>query len=128
MEKIKTCAPREGNEWDTIVDTELKKEGIPVREENQEDRAPTLSQEEMEQIQPYLELEAARSSCLLNLAMAAIKLEEWDEATRACSLALDIDQAQPKALFRRGQALKGKGMFRAAMEAANPNSNPNLNP
>jgi len=111
-----SCAPRAGPQWDGIVETALKQEGLDVQEPGVTRDAPTLTEEEVEEIQPYLELEAARSTCLLNLAMAAIKLEHWDEASKACSVALEIDPAQPKALFRRGQALKGKGMFRAALE------------
>jgi len=113
----KTSAPRSGDEWDNIVKEEMEREGLVGEDTDQETRdVPTYTQEEIEQVQPLLELEAARCACMLNIAMASIKLEKWDDAIDVCNSALEVDKAQPKALFRRAQALRGKGMIRAALE------------
>lgn len=53
--------------------------------------------------------EALRTSLHLNLAAAALKLDEWGVAKAACEAVLAGDAAHPKALFRLAKALEGEG-------------------
>ncbi len=51
-----------------------------------------------------------RVACHLNLAAAALKLQEWTIARAACEYVLtSVDAAHPKALFRLAKAYEGAG-------------------
>jgi len=43
--------------------------------------------------------------CLLNRGLCKLKLKEWEEAVRLCSMVLKVKEGNPKALYRRAQAL-----------------------
>jgi tetratricopeptide (TPR) repeat protein len=57
---------------------------------------------------------AARLACLLNEAMAELKLDEFASAESACTAALAIDPTSVKALYRRGCARTGLSSFTEA--------------
>jgi len=50
------------------------------------------------------ELRSLRLSCYLNLAHCYLKLREWRSCIAACAAALELDQGNVKALYRRAQA------------------------
>lgn len=56
-----------------------------------------------------------RAALHLNVAAAAIKLEEWDAATIACEHALATEPTHDKALYRLAQAHEGRGEVSAAL-------------
>lgn len=59
---------------------------------------------------------ALRTTCHLNLAQAALKLEEWSIAQTACTYVLEcVDEHNVKALFRLAKAQQGASDFRAAL-------------
>ncbi|KAG5466528.1 hypothetical protein LSCM4_01680 [Leishmania orientalis] len=55
-------------------------------------------------------------ACYNNIAMCAIKLQQWSEARHAASLALSVDAKNAKALFRRGTAALSAGDADSAVE------------
>lgn len=52
------------------------------------------------------EVEQAKLSLHLNMAQCNLKLERWEKAIERCRLALVIDGASCKALYRRAYALE----------------------
>lgn len=71
-------------------------------------RAVTLYSESL----GILETVAARN----NRCLALIKLERWDEAISDATAVLSVEPRNPKALFRRGLAHRGRGDRSAAVE------------
>lgn len=57
---------------------------------------------------------ALRVACHLNLAAAALQLNEWAIATTACEFVLSVEPQQPKALFRLAKAQEGANELHAA--------------
>lgn len=60
-------------------------------------------------------LEPTALSCILNTAACKLKLSLWQEAIESCDEALEINQTNTKALFRRAQAWQGLKEFNKAM-------------
>uniref|UniRef100_A0A8C1WUW8 Peptidyl-prolyl cis-trans isomerase D n=1 Tax=Cyprinus carpio TaxID=7962 RepID=A0A8C1WUW8_CYPCA len=60
-------------------------------------------------------LEPTALSCILNTAACKLKLKLWQEAIESCDEALELNQANTKALFRRAQAWQGLKEFNKAM-------------
>lgn len=54
--------------------------------------------------------------CCLNLAAAQIKMRDFVNAKRECDKVLEIDEHNPKALFRRGQAEYGLTDYEGALK------------
>ncbi|CAM9341115.1 unnamed protein product [Chrysoparadoxa australica] len=54
------------------------------------------------------EVDAVRLSLYLNLAQCYLKMSNWDSAIANCGHALGVDEANSKALYRRGYALAQK--------------------
>ncbi|RVE67671.1 hypothetical protein OJAV_G00105420 [Oryzias javanicus] len=52
-------------------------------------------------------LVATTLSCHLNTAACKLKMQLWQEAVDSCGEALELNQSNPKALFRRAQAWQG---------------------
>ncbi|XP_042348700.1 peptidyl-prolyl cis-trans isomerase D [Plectropomus leopardus] len=52
-------------------------------------------------------LEPTALSCFLNTAACNLKMQLWQDAVDSCNEALELDQANTKALFRRAQAWQG---------------------
>jgi tetratricopeptide (TPR) repeat protein len=52
-----------------------------------------------------------------NLAAAHIMLKNWPSALAAANRSLKMDESNPKAYYRRAQALEGLGQLEAAVEA-----------
>ncbi|KAA8588632.1 hypothetical protein FQN60_009977, partial [Etheostoma spectabile] len=52
-------------------------------------------------------LEPTALSCFLNTAACNLKMQLWQDALESCNEALELDQANTKALFRRAQAWQG---------------------
>ncbi|KAL6076241.1 adenyl-nucleotide exchange factor sse1 [Balamuthia mandrillaris] len=50
------------------------------------------------------EMEALKLSCYSNLAICCIKLKRFEEAVHNCTKALELNEKNAKALFRRGQS------------------------
>eukprot|EP01117_Protostelium_nocturnum_P020324 TRINITY_DN908_c0_g2_i2.p1 TRINITY_DN908_c0_g2~~TRINITY_DN908_c0_g2_i2.p1 ORF type:complete len:221 (-),score=104.22 TRINITY_DN908_c0_g2_i2:9-671(-) len=67
-----------------------------------------ISQEDQEKVN------AIKLPTLLNLAASQIKLKEFSEARLNCHKALDIDNNNVKALYRKGQAELGLGNIEEA--------------
>jgi len=53
---------------------------------------------------------------ILNIAACMLASKQWDAAKTECEKVLDIQETNPKAIFRRGQALLGMNDFDAALE------------
>jgi molecular chaperone DnaK (HSP70) len=53
-------------------------------------------------------------SCYLNIASCSVKLQKWRNAVNNATSALELDEGNAKALFRRGQAYNGMNEFPAA--------------
>nr|XP_057920276.1 peptidyl-prolyl cis-trans isomerase D [Doryrhamphus excisus] len=60
-------------------------------------------------------LEPTAFSCYLNTAACKLKLQLWQEALDSCNEALELNNANTKALFRRAQAWQGLKEFSQAM-------------
>uniref|UniRef100_A0A665V9X7 Peptidyl-prolyl cis-trans isomerase D n=1 Tax=Echeneis naucrates TaxID=173247 RepID=A0A665V9X7_ECHNA len=60
-------------------------------------------------------LEPTALSCFLNTAACKLKMQQWQEALDSCSEALELDQTNTKALFRRAQAWQGLKEYSKAM-------------
>ncbi|XP_071508263.1 peptidyl-prolyl cis-trans isomerase FKBP4-like [Diadema antillarum] len=60
--------------------------------------------------------EAMQLAANLNVAMAAIKMEDFVEARNHCNRALELDASNVKGHFRRGQALFGMSEFELAKQ------------
>ncbi|XP_066504685.1 peptidyl-prolyl cis-trans isomerase D [Hoplias malabaricus] len=60
-------------------------------------------------------LEPTALSCILNTAACKLKLQQWQEAIESCDEALELNQTQTKALFRRAQAWQGLKEYSKAM-------------
>ncbi|XP_068571319.1 peptidyl-prolyl cis-trans isomerase D [Cebidichthys violaceus] len=52
-------------------------------------------------------LEPTALSCFLNTAACHLKMQQWQDALDSCNEALELNQANTKALFRRAQAWQG---------------------
>eukprot|EP01071_Lankesteria_metandrocarpae_P007711 Lankesteria_metandrocarpae@DN4763_c0_g1_i3.p1 len=72
--------------------------------------------------------EVIKLSCHLNLAACKIHQQDWDECLTQCRLALEVDNKNAKALYRRGMAYlnldsydNAEKAFRAA-ESSDPSS------
>jgi len=55
------------------------------------------------------ETHALKLSCNLNAAAASVKLSQWKDAIKYADDALALDDVSVKALWRKGQALRGRG-------------------
>ena len=53
-----------------------------------------------------IELENVRLLCLLNAAACTLNLKSYAQCTEFCNEALEIDDANPKAFYRRGKAYR----------------------
>ncbi|XP_069557865.1 peptidyl-prolyl cis-trans isomerase D isoform X1 [Brachyistius frenatus] len=60
-------------------------------------------------------LEPTALSCFLNTAACKLKLQLWQDAVDSCNEALELNQANTKALFRRAQAWQGLKEYSKAM-------------
>lgn len=60
-------------------------------------------------------LEPTALSCILNTAACKLKLKLWQEVIASCDEALQLNQTNTKALFRRAQAWQGLNEFNKAM-------------
>ncbi|XP_037531078.1 peptidyl-prolyl cis-trans isomerase D [Nematolebias whitei] len=60
-------------------------------------------------------LEPTALSCVLNTAACKLKLQLWQEALDSCNEALELNQSNAKALFRRAQAWQGLKEYNNAM-------------
>uniref|UniRef100_A0A8C5E7Y4 Peptidyl-prolyl cis-trans isomerase D n=1 Tax=Gouania willdenowi TaxID=441366 RepID=A0A8C5E7Y4_GOUWI len=60
-------------------------------------------------------LEPTALSCFLNTAACKLKMQLWQEALDSCNEALELNEANTKALFRRAQAWQGLKEFSEAM-------------
>ncbi|XP_068449417.1 peptidyl-prolyl cis-trans isomerase D [Clinocottus analis] len=54
-----------------------------------------------------LKLEPTALSCFLNTAACNLKMQLWQDAVESCNEALELNQENTKALFRRAQAWQG---------------------
>lgn len=81
--------------------------GIKSLEETS--KAPTAANSAQRQ-----EIEALTVSLQLNLAMASIKLHQWNAAVKATNAVIQKDPSNVKALFRRAAARQGLGSFQEA--------------
>ncbi|TRY54687.1 hypothetical protein DNTS_031224 [Danionella cerebrum] len=70
----------------------------------------TLDDEEVQK-----KLEPTALICILNTAACKLKLNLWQEALESCDEALELNQTNTKALFRRAQAWQGLKEFNKAM-------------
>ena len=61
---------------------------------------------------------AERVKLHLNLAACALQLGDWNGALAAADWALSVEPSQPKALYRRAQALEGAGELGQAQACA----------
>lgn len=61
-------------------------------------------------------LEPVAFSCFLNTAACKLKLQLWQEALDSCNEALELNETNTKALFRRAQAWEGLKDYTKAME------------
>lgn len=86
----------------------VKEQGTQAIKSGDFARAAILYSESLE----ILETVAARN----NRCLALIKLERWDEAIRDATAVLSVEPRNPKALFRRGLAHRGRGDRSAAVE------------
>lgn len=57
--------------------------------------------------------------CCLNIAAAALKVDDFDEALSQCEKVLEVDEENSKALFRRGQAHFGRNDYDLALRDMN---------
>jgi len=73
-----------------------------LRYMNQLREKDTMSPEEIETVSKTFVL-----PLLLNVAAAELKLKDYDTCLENCEEALDIDPSSVKAMFRKGQALRG---------------------
>ncbi|XP_029917656.1 peptidyl-prolyl cis-trans isomerase D [Myripristis murdjan] len=69
-----------------------------------------LDEEEAQQ-----KLEPTALSCILNTAACKLKMQLWQDALDSCNEALELNQANTKALFRRAQAWQGLKEYNKAM-------------
>uniref|UniRef100_A0A3P8RNV7 peptidylprolyl isomerase n=1 Tax=Amphiprion percula TaxID=161767 RepID=A0A3P8RNV7_AMPPE len=60
-------------------------------------------------------LEPTALSCFLNTAACKLKMQLWQDALDSCNEALELSQANTKALFRRAQAWQGLKEYSKAM-------------
>nr|XP_046178670.1 peptidyl-prolyl cis-trans isomerase D [Oncorhynchus gorbuscha] len=70
-------------------------------------------EQEIEKAQAKLEPTAV--SCILNTAACKLKMLLWQEAMDSCDEALELNQKNTKALFRRAQAWQGLKEYSKAM-------------
>ncbi|XP_041746960.2 peptidyl-prolyl cis-trans isomerase FKBP8-like isoform X1 [Coregonus clupeaformis] len=73
-------------------------------------RSDVLLEGEEEEVQDY------RVKCLNNLAVAQLKLEQYDDALHTSRDVLSLDPQNVKALFRTGKLLSDKSEYQEAME------------
>ncbi|OCT89685.1 peptidyl-prolyl cis-trans isomerase FKBP8 [Xenopus laevis] len=71
--------------------------------------ADPLSSEEEEEIREH------RIKCLNNLAATQLKLHHFDDVLNSCNAVLEMDQANAKALYRKGKVLSDRGQYEEAM-------------
>ncbi|XP_047209517.1 peptidyl-prolyl cis-trans isomerase D isoform X1 [Girardinichthys multiradiatus] len=66
-----------------------------------------MSGNQLEEEGEQKKLEPTTVSCFLNTAACKLKLQLWQEALGSCDEALELNQENTKALFRRAQAWQG---------------------
>ncbi|KAJ8015431.1 hypothetical protein DPEC_G00026040 [Dallia pectoralis] len=71
--------------------------------------------EEKEIDKAQAKLEPIAVSCILNTAACKLKLQLWQEAMDSCNEALELNERNTKALFRRAQAWQGLKEYSKAM-------------
>ncbi|XP_056142879.1 peptidyl-prolyl cis-trans isomerase D [Lampris incognitus] len=74
-----------------------------------------VSGEQLEEEEIQKKMESTALSCILNTAACKLKLQLWQEALDSCTEALELDQSNTKALFRRAQAWQGLKDYDKAM-------------
>ncbi|XP_036372496.1 peptidyl-prolyl cis-trans isomerase D [Megalops cyprinoides] len=60
-------------------------------------------------------LEPIALSCILNIAACKLKMQLWQEAIDSCSEALELNQTNTKALYRRAQGWQGMKEYDKAL-------------
>ncbi|MGH0126000.1 UNVERIFIED_CONTAM: hypothetical protein FKN15_015135 [Acipenser sinensis] len=74
-----------------------------------------VSRDEVEDENLQKKLEPIVLSCILNMSACKLKLQLWQEAIDSCNEALEIDQLNTKALYRRAQAWQGMKEYNQAL-------------
>uniref|UniRef100_A0A3B3XAQ9 Peptidyl-prolyl cis-trans isomerase D n=1 Tax=Poecilia mexicana TaxID=48701 RepID=A0A3B3XAQ9_9TELE len=69
----------------------------------------------VEDEEEHRKLEPTAVSCFLNMAACKLKLQLWQEALESCDEALELNQENTKALFRRAQAWQGLKEYNKAL-------------
>ncbi|XP_043982518.1 peptidyl-prolyl cis-trans isomerase D isoform X1 [Gambusia affinis] len=69
----------------------------------------------VENEEEHRKLEPTAVSCFLNMAACKLKLQLWQEALESCNEALELNQENTKALFRRAQAWQGLKEYNKAL-------------
>ncbi|XP_072440359.1 peptidyl-prolyl cis-trans isomerase D [Chiloscyllium punctatum] len=73
-------------------------------------------EESTEKLESIKNLESILLSCNLNIAACKLKLSDWDAAIESCDEALEINQSNTKALYRRAQAWQAKKDYDQALD------------
>ncbi|XP_033870836.2 peptidyl-prolyl cis-trans isomerase D [Acipenser ruthenus] len=74
-----------------------------------------VCRDEVEDENLQKKLEPIVLSCILNMSACKLKLQLWQEAIDSCNEALEIDQLNTKALYRRAQAWQGMKEYNQAL-------------
>ncbi|GCC34061.1 hypothetical protein chiPu_0012534 [Chiloscyllium punctatum] len=73
-------------------------------------------EESTEKLESIKNLESILLSCNLNIAACKLKLSDWDAAIESCDEALEMNQSNTKALYRRAQAWQAKKDYDQALD------------
>uniref|UniRef100_UPI00398F1F87 peptidyl-prolyl cis-trans isomerase D n=1 Tax=Pristiophorus japonicus TaxID=55135 RepID=UPI00398F1F87 len=74
-----------------------------------------IDAEESTEKSDTVKLESVALSCNLNIAACKLKQSDWTAAIESCDEALDINQSNTKALYRRAQAWQAKKDYSQAL-------------
>ncbi|XP_067898053.1 peptidyl-prolyl cis-trans isomerase D [Heterodontus francisci] len=75
-----------------------------------------IVEESTEKSDSVKKLESIVLSCNLNIAACKLKLSDWNAAIESCDEALEINQSNTKALYRRAQAWQAKKDYDQALD------------
>ncbi|XP_041047998.1 peptidyl-prolyl cis-trans isomerase D [Carcharodon carcharias] len=75
-----------------------------------------IDDESTEKLDSVKSLESILLSCNLNIAACKLKLSDWNAAIESCDEALEINQSNTKALYRRAQAWQAKKDYDQALD------------